>query len=188
MVKALIFDCFGVFYPDPVFAFMRDPQTPETDSEALHELDKQAAVGKLSKGQFIEQAAKITGQSIVETEQRFFKGTDFNKKLSEFIPMIRNQYSTALLSNIGADMMDDFFSQDDYTKYFDEVVLSGAVGIAKPDPAIFELTCQRLGVELNEAVMIDDMQSTVDFVKTLGMQSICYKDFDQFMSELETLL
>ncbi|MCX6805870.1 MAG: HAD-IA family hydrolase, partial [Patescibacteria group bacterium] len=58
----------------------------------------------------------------------------------------------------------------------------------KPDPAIFELTCKRLGVELNEAVMIDDMQSTVDFVRTLGMKGICYKDFEQFSSELETLL
>jgi HAD superfamily hydrolase (TIGR01509 family) len=85
-------------------------------------------------------------------------------------------------------MMEGFFSHSDYAKLFDEVVLSGAVGIAKPVPAIFELTCKRLGVELNEAVMIDDMQSTVDFVRTLGMKGICYKDFEQFSSELETLL
>ena len=188
MIKALIFDCFGVFYPDPVFAYMHDYKTPKSDGEALHELDKQAAVGELSKQGFVKQAAKITGQSPLDTEQRFFKGVDYDKKLAEFIPTIRDQYKTALLSNIGADMMEGFFSHSDYTKLFDEVVLSGAVGIAKPDPAIFELTCKRLGVELNEAVMIDDMQSTVDFVRTLGMKGICYKDFEQFRSELESLL
>lgn len=188
MIKALIFDCFGVFYPDPVFAFMRDPQTSESDAKALHNLDKQAAIGKLSKVGFVEQASKITGQSITETEQRFFKGIDFNNKLAEFIPTIRNQYKTALLSNIGVDMMDGFFSPNDYPKYFDEVVLSGSVGIAKPDPAIFELMCRRLGVAFDEAIMIDDMQSTIDFVKTLGMQGICYRDFKQFMLKLESIV
>ena len=188
MIKALIFDCFGVFYPDPVFAYMHDYKTPKSDGEALHDLDKQAAIGELSKEGFVEQAAKITGQSPLDTEQRFFKGVDYDNKLAEFIPTIRDQYKTALLSNIGADMMEGFFSHSDYAKLFDEVVLSGAVGIAKPEPAIFELTCKRLGVELNEAVMIDDMQSTVDFVRTLGMKGICYKDFEQFISELESLL
>jgi hypothetical protein len=67
MIKALIFDCFGAFYLDPVFAYMRDPQTPKLDGEALHDLDKQAAVGELSKQGFVKQAAKITGQSIAET-------------------------------------------------------------------------------------------------------------------------
>jgi hypothetical protein len=46
---------------------MRDPQTPKLDGEALHDLDKQAAVGELSKQGFVKQAAKITGQSIAET-------------------------------------------------------------------------------------------------------------------------
>lgn len=188
MIKALIFDCFGVFYLDPVLAYMRDPKTPKASGEALHDLDKLAAIGKLPKVEYIKRASKITGQSIAKTEQRFFEGVGFNNKLAEFIPTIRNQYKTALLSNIGADMMEGFFSQGDYVKYFDEVILSGAIGIAKPDPAIFKITCKKLGVKLNEAIMIDDIQSTTNLVKTLGMHSICYKDFDQFILELKSLL
>lgn len=41
MIKALIFDCFGVFYTDPVFAYMRDPQTPLEKANALHALDEE---------------------------------------------------------------------------------------------------------------------------------------------------
>jgi FMN phosphatase YigB (HAD superfamily) len=59
--------------------------------------------------------------------------------------------------------------------------------MAKPDKEIFELTCQRLGVELSEAIMIDDQQSTCDIVKTYGMQSICYKGFDHLLDELHSI-
>lgn len=93
-----------------------------------------------------------------------------------------------MLSNIGGDMMDGFFTPKERQKLFDTVVLSGDVKMAKPDRAIFELTCQRLGVPMNEAVMIDDMQSTCDIVKTYGMQSVYYRDFEQCKNELRVLL
>jgi hypothetical protein len=59
MVKALIFDCFGVFYTDPVFAYMRNPTTPPEKAEALHTLDKQAVVGALDKKDFVVQAVTL---------------------------------------------------------------------------------------------------------------------------------
>ena len=52
MIRALVFDCFGVFYPDPVFTYMRDPQNPPEKAEALHTLDELAARGQLSGGNF----------------------------------------------------------------------------------------------------------------------------------------
>ena len=93
-----------------------------------------------------------------------------------------------MLSNIGGDMMDGFFSPQERQHLFDVVILSGDVKMAKPDKAIFELACERLGVELSEAVMIDDMQRTCDIVRTFGMQSICYRDFRQFRAELTSLI
>ncbi len=84
-------------------------------------------------------------------------------------------------------MMDGFFSTEERERLFDVAILSGDVKMAKPDRAIFELTCTRLGADLSETVMIDDMQSTCDAVKTIGMQSVCYKDFEQFQTELAVL-
>lgn len=72
MTKALIFDCFGVFYVDPVFAYMRDPQTPPEKAKALHALDEQAARGTLSKNGFVVQAAELLDISPADAEQRFF--------------------------------------------------------------------------------------------------------------------
>jgi epoxide hydrolase-like predicted phosphatase len=188
MIKAVIFDCFDVLYPDPVFAFIRDPDTPHDKGEALHNLDKQAAVGQLTKEQFIEQASAITEQTPAETEERFFKGTDLNKRLVDFILQIRSKYRIALLSNIGADMMDGFFTPADYKSLFDEVILSGAIGVAKPNPKIFKLACSKLGVNLDEALMVDDMASTIEAVNNMGMHGICYKDYQQFLNEFYKLV
>jgi len=188
MIKALIFDCFGVFYTDPVFAYMRDPATPPDKAEALHSLDKQAAIGTLDKKSFVSQAASLLNISEAESEQRFFHSNERNEQLVEFIQQLRKTYKVAMLSNIGGDMMDGFFSTEERKRLFDTVILSGDVKMAKPDRAIFELTCKRLDVELHEAVMIDDMQTTCDIVKTFGMGSVCYKNFGQFQTEFADIL
>ncbi len=187
MIKALVFDCFGVFYTDPVFAYMRDPQTPPQKSEALHVLDEQAARGTLSKDGFVIQSAELLNVPTAEADQRFFHSDDRNEKLVELVRELRATYKVAMLSNIGGDMMDGFFTPEERENLFDTVVLSGDVKMAKPDKAIFELVCQRLGVELDEAIMIDDMQSTCDIAKTYGMQSVCYKDFEQCKDGLNVL-
>lgn len=188
MIKALIFDCFGVFYTDPVFAYMRDPATPPEKAESLHTLDKQAAVGALDKPGFVTQAASLLGISESEAEQRFFQSSERNEPLVELAKELRRNYKVAMLSNIGGDMMDGFFTSEERQQLFDAVILSGDVKMAKPDRAIFELACERLGVELSEAVMIDDMQTTCDIVKTFGMQSVCYKNLDQCKAELAAIL
>jgi FMN phosphatase YigB (HAD superfamily) len=188
MIRAIIFDCFGVFYPDPVFAYMRDPHSPPETARALHELDWQAARGNLTKVGFVEQAAALLHLSPTIIEQRFFQGRDRNQALLGYVQNLRPQYKIALLSNIGGDMMEGFFTSAEREQLFDTTVLSGDVGIAKPDQEIFALTCRRLGVTLLEAVMIDDVESNCEATRSFGMQAIGYKDFEQLKAELEQSL
>jgi len=188
MVRAIVFDCFGVFYVDPVFAYMQDPSTPSSKAAALHDLDKQAARGFITKRDFVAQAAQLLQCSVVEIEERFFKGHVRNQQLLDFAQQARKTYKIALLSNIGSDMMDGFFTPKERAQLFDVVVLSGEVHMAKPDPEIFELTCNRLGAQPHEAVMIDDGQGHIDAAKRLGMQGIHYTSFNQCVSELKSIL
>jgi HAD superfamily hydrolase (TIGR01509 family) len=188
MIKALILDCFGVFYADPVFAYMRNTETPPEKAEALHALDEQAARGTLDKDEFVSQSALLLNITQNEAERWFFHSDDRNEQLVEYMRELRKAYKVGMLSNIGGDMMDGFFSSRERQQLFDTVILSGDVRLAKPDKAIFELACERLDVELNEAAMIDDMQNTCDIVKTFGVQSVCYKNFEQCRAELAALI
>jgi FMN phosphatase YigB (HAD superfamily) len=134
MIKALIFDCFGVLYAYTPTGLVRDEQ------------------------------------------------------LISFTQEQRKSYKIALLSNITRSAMDEYVSLQEREQLFDAVVLSAEVMMAKPERAIFELTCRRLGVELSEAVMIDDTPTICRVAKTYGMQSVCYKNFDQCKAELAELM
>jgi len=188
MIRALVFDCFGIFYPDPVFTYMRDPQTTPEKAKTLHALDEGAARGKLTKNEFIQKASELLNKIPQEVELQFFQRHDNNQKLIDFIKKARIKYKTALLSNIGGDMMDGFFTPEESEQLFDVQILSGNEKFAKPDKEIFTLVCKRLGVSPDEAVMTDDMQDNCDVAKYLGMQAICYKNFEQFQNEINPLL
>jgi putative hydrolase of the HAD superfamily len=188
MIKALIFDCFGVFYPDPVFAYMRDPAMPADKARALHSLDEQAARGALDKNGFVTPAASLLGISAQDAEQQLFHSNDRNEQLAKYVQELRKRYKVAMLSNIGGDMMDGFFTPQEREELFDVVILSGDVKRAKPDKAIFEFACRKLGVSFDETIMIDDVQITCDIVRTFGMHNVCYKNFAQCRTELDSIL
>jgi len=188
MIKAIVFDCFGVFYVDPVFARMHDPHTSREVASELHELDEKAAEGGLSKQQFERSAGELLHETPEAAELEFFKAKGRDQALIDFTQQLRTQYKVGLLSNIGVGMIDGFFSPIEREKLFDAVVLSGEVGYTKPDPEIFELICDRLGVMPTEAVMIDDVEHNVVSAIQVGMHGIHYESITQLKAELAAIL
>lgn len=76
---------------------------------------------------------------------------------------------TGLLSNswgVGG------YPTDLFDRYFDDVVISAAVGLRKPDEAIWRLACERLQVEPAECVFVDDLQRNLDVAAGLGMATV----------------
>lgn len=188
MIRAIIFDCFGVFYVDPVISFAENPDSPKDIAQALHDLDKQAAHGMLDREEFIQQAAELFGISRAEADQRFFQGSVRNDQLLSYAETLRRQYKIGLISNIGADMMDGFFAADERKKLFDTVVLSGEVGFAKPSQEIYEYAARKLQLATSDCVFIDDLEENCDGARAAGMQAIRYKTFAQTKDELDQLL
>jgi putative hydrolase of the HAD superfamily len=69
---------------------------------------------------------------------------------------------------------------------FEVVVDSAFVGLRKPDPAIFELTLERLGgVAPERCVFVDDLDVNCDAARALGMAAVRFVDSDQAIPELE---
>ena len=84
--------------------------------------------------------------------------------------------------------MDGFFTLQEREELFDVVIFSGNEKFAKPDKEFFALACKRLGVIPEEAIMIDDLQHNCEAAKSIGMQAICYKGFEQFYKAVTSLL
>ena len=97
-------------------------------------------------------------------------------------------YRTALLTNISRSGEALWSSMLPVDELFDVVVDSSQVGLRKPDPAIFRLTCERLGLEPTECLFVDDLRCNVSAATELGMTTIQCKDPVAIADEVVELL
>ena len=71
---------------------------------------------------------------------------------------------------------------------FDATVISGDVGLHKPQPEIYRLACERLGVGRRSAVFVDDLRENVAGAEAVGMAAVLHRDSAATIAELERLL
>lgn len=74
-----------------------------------------------------------------------------------------------------------------FLDWFKDIVVSGAEGMIKPDPAIFQLLLTRGGIDPARAVYIDDTARHVDAAKALGMRALLFRDAATLRRELSLL-
>jgi epoxide hydrolase-like predicted phosphatase len=91
---------------------------------------------------------------------------------------------TGLLSNSwGFD-----YPREGWPELFDAVVISGEVGLRKPDPEIYVLAAERLGLPAESIVFVDDLRPNVRAATAAGMVGVLHSDPGATMAELESLL
>jgi putative hydrolase of the HAD superfamily len=71
---------------------------------------------------------------------------------------------------------------------FETVVDSAFVGTRKPEPEIYTIMLERLGLPAERCVLVDDLEINIDGARALGMQGIVYRDTQQATGELDALL
>lgn len=90
---------------------------------------------------------------------------------------------TALLSNADGLMP----GEHDWTVVFDTLVLSGDVGFGKPDPRIYLLTAERIGLIPEECVFVDDQVANVRGAVRAGMVGVHHTAVATTLAELTAL-
>lgn len=188
MIKAVIFDCFGVLVAGKlqpfIHAYLR--HDPELLQQA-HVLDDKACVGEITHFEFINELSKLAGISTKEVHA-FFDQHPPNLELIELIQTeLKRSFKIGMLSNASKNLLDELFSPDQI-KLFDDIVLSCEVGLVKPDQKIFGLAAMRLGVETDECIFIDDLEHYCDGAERAGMRAILYRDFETFKNDLGLML
>jgi putative hydrolase of the HAD superfamily len=92
--------------------------------------------------------------------------------------------ATALLSNSWGD---DRYVRDGWDEMFDVVVISGEVGMRKPESRIFSLVVERLGVQPHECIFVDDHDANIQAAAALGIIGVHHRRYDETAAELEAL-
>ena len=170
MIRAIIFDCFGVLYSGSLEHLVR--LSPAEKRRDVLDINSQKDYGFITYQDYVEQVGEIIQHTPEQVDEIIRKQHVRNVELVEFARRLRETYMIGMLSNVGEQMMEGLFPSTEQAELFDEVLLSYKEGLAKPNPAIFTLMAERMGLSPGECVMIDDLESNCDGAEIAGMQSI----------------
>ena len=90
---------------------------------------------------------------------------------------------TGLLSNSWGNE----YPREGWDDMFDAIVISGEVGMRKPEPAIFAHVLGLLGVPAHETVFVDDLRTNVDAARAVGLLAVHHTSYDVTAAEIEEL-
>ncbi|WP_219463238.1 HAD family hydrolase [Nonomuraea rhizosphaerae] len=117
--------------------------------------------------------------------ERMFAGFDRVDAMYDMLRDVRsNGVKTCLLSNSWSNT----YPRDDWDELFDAVVISGEVGMRKPEPRIFQHALGQVGLPGEACVFIDDIEANILAARGLGITGIHHRDAVATITELESLL
>lgn len=111
-----------------------------------------------------------------------------NRPLMEFVSGLRPRFRTGILSNSFVGAREREQAAYGFRETFDTIVYSHEVGHVKPEPEIYAIACERLGVAPPEALFVDDLQANVDGARAVGMEAIRFVNTAQALDDLTARL
>jgi putative hydrolase of the HAD superfamily len=119
--------------------------------------------------------------------EEFFAGDIIDRQLLDFLRSLRGKVKTGLISNAWSDLR-DYLVREKMIDAFDYIIISAEVGVAKPDPKIFQIALEQAGVGPSEAVFVDDFYANIEGCEKVGMKGIHFKDAQSTLQQLKHLL
>ena len=199
-IKIVIFDMGGVL----VRTEKREPRAALglRFGKTYTELDKimfanksslRASRGEISAREHMQHVMRTldlpeTDEAIDDFVDEFFLGDEVDGEIIDYIQSLRSRYKTVLLSNAWDNLRKILVKTWKIADVFDEIFVSAEMGVAKPDPKIYKIVLDKLGVAPEECVFVDDFIENIEAARKLGMHGIHFQDKDAAMDELKTLL
>jgi epoxide hydrolase-like predicted phosphatase len=196
-VRALYFDFGGVLVRT------EDPAPRARLAEALglssREIERlvfesasaeRAMVGEIPEEQHwqvLARTLKLPESEIPHLHEEFFIGDRWDSALFDFLRRQRKKVRTGLISNAWSGLRSVIVNEK-FDDAFDAMIISAEVGVAKPDAAIYRLALEKLGVEPQEAVFVDDVLVNVEAAQAVGMHAIQFTRTEAVLAELKPLL
>jgi epoxide hydrolase-like predicted phosphatase len=152
---------------------------------------KLATIGSIDENRHWETVCKtlnLLPEEIPALREGFFEGDRIDTSLLEAINSLRPRFRIGLLSNAWSELRKYIEDEWHIADVFDDMIISAEVGLAKPDPRIYQLAVDRLGVPAEQAVFIDDVLRNVEGARLAGLASIQFQNPSQVQAEIMRLL
>ncbi|MGH2982016.1 MAG: HAD family hydrolase [Solirubrobacterales bacterium] len=193
--KALLVDFGGVLTTEIWASFAAFCEQRGLDAEAAKQLFRQnpdalAALRGLETGavdaaEFERRFAELLGTEPEGLIEGLFAGLQPVEPMLAAVRRAREAgVPTGLISN--SWVMDHY--TDEVRELFDDVVISAEVGLHKPQPEIYLLAAQRLGVAPQECVFVDDLRENCAGAEEVGMTAVLHRKVEATIARAEELL
>ena len=200
MIKAIVLDIGGVLVrtedplgrreieaefnlpPHTVEAFVFDSQ--EAAASTLGEVNANEV------WQSIGEKLNLTKGQLDKFIESFWRGDVFDHNLHQFFQSLRENYTTAFLTNAWQGARDDLAKRFGIIEgeTVDYLLISSELGVAKPDPKIYKKLRQTVNLPYNEILFVDDFSENISAADQLGIQTIHFQKGLDPISEIQSML
>jgi len=145
-------------------------------------------IGEREHWQIVWDSLKVAEEERPACEAAFWDGDVLDGDLLDFLRSQQGKRTTALLSNAWPGARDALTYHYPCIDAFDVSVFSYEVKLAKPDPAIYRLILDRVGVQPQQAIFLDDNIDNIASAGKMGIHAIRFLNTTQALSEIRSLI
>ena len=151
-----------------------------------------AQTGKITTGEFWNSVLSPLGVVSSEDQKVFvakYFGPNYapNAEMVNLLKSLKPQYRIALVSN-ASDFLEGLLTKHNMVSLFDTTIYSYKIGIAKPDPVVFQIAQRELQCKSEECVFVDDSKRNIEVAEYLGMQTVLFSTPKQAKKEIVDIL
>lgn len=187
MIKAIIFDMDGLMIDSERVTFECYQERLKDMNLTMDEEFYKTLLGKTIKGIYqrfydvygndfpIENVIQDVHQLMAERFET--EGVPVKKGLVELLHYLKdNNYKTIVATSSNRDRVDKILAQAKITEFFDDSICGDEVTKGKPNPEVFLKSCQKLGVNVDEAIVLEDSEAGIQASYDANIKVICIPD------------
>ena len=187
MIKAIIFDMDGLMIDIERVTFECYQERLKDMNLTMDEEFYKTLLGKPIKGIYqrfydvygndfpIENVIQDVHQLMAERFET--EGVPVKKGLVELLHYLKdNNYKTIVATSSNRDRVDKILAQAKITEFFDDSICGDEVTKGKPNPEVFLKSCQKLGVNVDEAIVLEDSEAGIQASYDANIKVICIPD------------
>lgn len=187
MIKAIIFDMDGLMIDSERVTFECYQERLKDMNLTMDEKFYKTLLGKPIKGIY-QRFYDVYGndfpiQNVIQDVHQLMaerfetEGVPVKKGLVELLHYLKdNNYKTIVATSSNRDRVDKILAQAKITEFFDDSICGDEVTKGKPNPEVFLKSCQKLGVNVDEAIVLEDSEAGIQASYDANIKVICIPD------------
>ncbi len=188
-IKAIIFDFGGVIGEDCYWTWLRaNIKNLEEERHYFEEISFAVDCCEISAAEFVRRIALKAGLPDARVESEILGMLTVYPEVKALLSELKPKFKIGLLSNFIFEWLNPVLQKNEIYPLLDVPIISTAVNLRKPDPEIYKLTLERLGVEAHESVFIDDRPYNLVPAEALGMKTLLCGDPSKLRADLLSML